>query len=327
MELNCLVIIRSANERTVSICKKLIIEQGIPENQILIIEEAPFSKALLKSFEEGIKANAKWTFCVDADVLLRPNSIRRMIGFAEEMSQDVCEIQGYIMDKFFGGPRPGGIHLYRTALLPLVLQQIPKEGVDIRPESRTLNAMAKLGYPFKSVDYLVGIHDDYQYNFDIFRKCFVQAFKHGDRYNLFMSIWKPKAKLDQDFEVALKGFAAGVLHQEEVFINRELSVYREQYNLAGIIEKEELNSENISLATVEEQIQSWELSPVYLSYFPDLKSIAPPIPERKLTGKDKLKLKKRNLSSSRYFFYLLGYLVKKAGERLMLWTDKNKADQ
>ncbi len=327
MNFDCLVIIRSANERTVKLCKNLILLQGVSESQIVIVEEVPFSKSLAKSFAEGIKANYKWTFCVDADVLLRPKSILKMLEFAEAMPSDFLEVQGFVMDKFFGGPRPAGNHLYRTSFLSNALKHIPKEGIDIRPESRTLNAMANLGYPFKSVDYIVGIHDDYQYNFDIFRKCFVQAFKHGDRYNLFMTIWKQKAKIDQDFLIALKGFAAGVLHQGDIFINRDLRFFKEQFDLIGVPEKQEFETSNIDINTIEAQVQNWQVEPVYLQYFPSLKKIAPPIPKRKISGWERVKLKRKEMSIVSYKFYILGFLILKMGERLMLLVDRRKTQQ
>lgn len=325
MEQNCLVIIRSVNERTESLCKKLILQQGIPANQIIIVNEIPFSKALQKSFEEGMKANYKWTFCVDADVLLRPGSIEKMLGFAQSTDENTLEIQGFVLDKFFGGPRPAGNHLYRTSLLPMALKEIPNEGVDIRPESRTLTAMAKMGYPFKSVDYIVGIHDDYQYNYDIFRKCFVQAFKHSDRYALFMSIWKTQANFDQDFKVALQGFAEGVLHQGEVFINKDLQVFRDKFESAGLSEKAVLDVSGIRLETIEEKINSWKLDPAYLRYFPTLGSIAPPVPAKKKTRMERFAQKRKELSLPVYGIFIIGYWIKKVGEKLMLLGDKHKS--
>src|SRR6056297_1819677 len=121
---NVIVIIRAAGERTEELCKKLILEQGIAEEYVKIIHEVPFSAALKKSYELGIESGKKWTFCVDADVLLRPHSVRKLTELADKQPENVCEIQGYMMDKFFGGIRRGGVHLYRSSLLPLVLQNI-----------------------------------------------------------------------------------------------------------------------------------------------------------------------------------------------------------
>src|SRR5690625_2539618 len=126
------IVVRSVYERTEDLCKRLILEQGVKEENLFVIHETPFSTALKYSFEIGIREDLPWTFCIDADVLLRPNSINTMIGHAESQKENVSEIQGLVLDKFFGGPRPAGNHLYRTNVLSKALNKIPSEGVNIR---------------------------------------------------------------------------------------------------------------------------------------------------------------------------------------------------
>lgn len=319
---DCLVIIRSVGERTEALCKSLILEQGIGENQIVLVKVVPFSASLRMSFQIGIEKGYKWTFCMDADVMLRPHAIAKMIGYAEETAEEVCEIQGFVIDKFFGGPRPAGNHLYRTALLPLVIEQIPSEGINIRPESHALNAMAILGYPFKSVEYVLGIHDELQYNEDIFRKCFVQAFKHSDRFDLFMSIWKEKASVDQDFSVALAGLAAGVRHVGEVFINKDDEVFKIAFDKSGIKEKEPINPSEFPVEWVEKHTTQHVPHSTYLKYFPTLDKIAPPIPQKKISRREQLAQKRRILGFLKYSVYICLYWFKKIAERLMLSVDE-----
>jgi len=38
------LIIRSAGERTVELCKKLILEQGVTEAQVFVVQEVPFRR-------------------------------------------------------------------------------------------------------------------------------------------------------------------------------------------------------------------------------------------------------------------------------------------
>ena len=262
-------IIRSAHERTEKVCKKLIVDQGVDSGTIHTLHEAPFSKALKKSFEIGIAEDKQWTFCVDADVLLRPGSIRKMLVHCNNQQGRVCQVQGYIMDKFFGGIRRGGVHIYRTSLLDKVLSRIPNEGVNIRPESYVLKKMQKDGFPYKIVPCLVGLHDSEQFNYDIYRKAFVQAVKHLSRAELFITLWKNNVSDDPDFKVALQGFSDSIRYTEPIFINSELNIYKKLFEESCIQEKEELDADKFTLETVEDAIVNWTYSDIYYSYFPD----------------------------------------------------------
>lgn len=263
-----IIIIRAAGERTEELCKKLILEQGVSDKYIWLIHESPFTTALKKSFEIGIKEGKKWTFCVDADVLLRPDAIEKIIELAEKQPGNVCQVQGYMMDKFFGGVRRGGVHLYRTEHLPKVLEIISSGEQVIRPESHALRQMKKKGYPFKVIPFIVGTHDDEQYNFDIYRKAFVQAEKHLSRAELLITYWKEMAQKDHDFNVALKGFSDSINNTEPVFIDKKLPLYQEMFEAAGIPEKSQLNPDDYSLQMIEEKINGWEYPQIYRLYFP-----------------------------------------------------------
>jgi hypothetical protein len=247
----------------------MILEQGVDEEDLFIVREVPFSRSMKKSFEIGLKRDKKWTFCVDADVLLRKGSIKKMVQFAENQKKNVCEIQGLVLDKFFSGPREAGNHLYRTSMLDKVIDRIPTEGEDIRPETHALNRMAADGYPWEKVPYLVGIHDDEQYNFDIYRKSFVQAVKHLNYADLIVNHWKNNLENDYDFRVALTAFSDGIKNTDTVYINSEQNLYRELFNQAGFQEKDELVISHISIEDIEERIETWKIDENYYNYFPN----------------------------------------------------------
>lgn len=266
---NITVIIRSVRERTEQLCKKLILEQGVHEDDLIIVREVPFSSSMKKSFKIGLEREKKWTFCVDADLLLRKHSIRKMVEYAENQNNNVCEIQGLVLDKFFSGPREAGNHLYRTSLLEKVIERIPAEGKDIRPETHALNRMAADGYPWEKIPYIVGIHDDEQYNFDIYRKSFVQAVKHLNYTDLIIPYWKQNLENDDDFRVALTAFSDSIRNTDTVYINSEQNLYRELFNQAGFREKEELDISNITLDDIEERVQNWQVDEKYYNYFPN----------------------------------------------------------
>lgn len=262
------LIIRSVRERTEQLCKKLMIDQGVKEENIFVVNEVPFSAAMKKSFEIGINENKKWTFCIDADVLLGSGSIEKMIEYAEKQNENVCEIQGFVMDKFFGGPRQAGNHLYRTSLLEKVIECIPDEGVDIRPERYTLGRMKLKGYDWKIVPCIVGIHDAEQFNFDIYRKAFVYAIKHLDRAELLITNWREQYEHDPDFKVALKGFSDSINNTKSAFINCELPLYKEKFNESGFGEKQTLEMSGWTPEFIGQKINNWNYSDLYLAYFP-----------------------------------------------------------
>lgn len=262
------IIIRSVGERTESLCKKLILEQGVPDNAIHIINEAPFSKAMKVGFEIGISEKRPWTFCVDADLLLRPGSVLRMLQQAERQPEKLCEIQGFVLDKFFGGARKGGVHLYRTSLLDKVIKEIPAEGVNVRPETYALNAMLNNGYPWHTVEELVGLHDFQQSYEDIFRKCFVQAHKHLNFTELFIPFWRSKSSLDIDYQVALSGYGEGIKHFGDVRIDKRANYFLDAMQNLELSPKNDVEIDAWDLSRIESIITNWEEPSEYEKYFP-----------------------------------------------------------
>lgn len=262
------VVIRSVGERTESLCRKSILDQGVPEEAVFVINEAPFSKAMKVGFEIGISEKRPWTYCVDADLLLRPQSILNMIEHAERQPSNVCEIQGLILDKFFGGARMGGVHLYRTALLDTVIKLIPPEGNDIRPETHALNAMRAAGYPWLTVPELVGLHDFEQTYEDIYRKCFVHAHKNLGYSELFIPCWRSKSNQDMDYRFALAGFAEGIKHFGEVRIDKRAKYFQYVMQDLEARPKNEIDLSEWGFDRIESIIKEWVEPPEYWRKFP-----------------------------------------------------------
>ena len=310
------VVIRSAGERTEQLCRELILEQGICPENISIVRETPFSAALKKAYQLGIERGLKWTLCIDADVLLRPGAVEKMTSLAEHQDKKVIEIEGFVLDKFASGPRTGGIHLYRTSVLSKALEYIPPEGEDIRPESYTLKALAEVGYKWKVVPYLVGIHDFEQYYKDIFRKCFVHAHKHLDLAKLYLSIWREEANSDMDYAAALRGFASGVEHSGEVLIDSRQEIYQNLVSELQLQEKQPLDLEKYSLAGIEDIITNWEVPQSYRKQYPTYFH---------LVSADLSKTQKI-LQAFAYFGiimllpFTIGWLLQATGKRLQDWA-------
>lgn len=312
------VIIRSVGERTEALCRRIILNQGIPESNVFTVRETPFSAAMKKSFEIGIDQDLAWTLCVDADILLRENIIKTMIEVANKQRNNVCEIQGFILDKFFGGVRQGGPHLYRTSLLPKVLKAIPPEGENIRPETHALNTMKKMGYPWHTIALLTGLHDFEQYYRDIFRKAMVQSNKHLNWIEVFVPYWREKAKTDYDYYVALSGLAAGIMNAEELFINAEQPIYNDLYLKANINEKQELCASSYNIDQVERIISQWQEPEEYISRNASMSGLdlikAEVMIQKSKRGKIKVKVAEFGLIKA--FTWFLGRFLRKSGDLL-----------
>lgn len=217
---DCIVIVRSVQERTEKLCMQLILEQGVPGDQVRVVRETPFSAAMKKSFRLGIESGLKWTCCIDADVLLKPGALVGLLQKAEEQPGNVCLVQGLVLDKFIQVKRPAGNHVYRSSLLEKAIRSIPEEGSSLRPESDMLSVMSKQGHPWVQCDVVAGIHDFEQYYGDIYRKCFLQAHKHAYLIPVLEPYWLEKSREDPDFEVAVMALRSGKVYGEQVLVDK-----------------------------------------------------------------------------------------------------------
>lgn len=217
---NVTVVIRSVNERTEELCKKLILNQGVTEENVFIIHERPFSRAMRVGYQLGIDRELPWTYCVDADVLLKDGAIREMIRIIEKMHDNTLGISGELLDKLSGERRSAGNHLFRTMHLFRLIENIKSfKDETIRPESSAIKKMHDQGYSFKKNVLFIGLHDFEQHYHDIARKAFTHSKKHKKHICEFVSFWTKKAYVDNDFKAALFGLSKGLLHLDDVKIN------------------------------------------------------------------------------------------------------------
>ena len=75
---NIIAVIRSVNERTFPACYATI-ARDIPSENIYVVNERPFEVALRKTYQIGIESKAEWMMTVDADVLLLPETHKKML--------------------------------------------------------------------------------------------------------------------------------------------------------------------------------------------------------------------------------------------------------
>jgi hypothetical protein len=237
------VILRSAGERTKHLCYQLLREQVPPEN-IVVVDERPFTQALRRSFELGAELGRPWTLCVDADTLLRRTSIGSLLKWGRVAGSTVFQVQSNLFDKLFGFPRKAGVRLYRTSLLPKALGCIPGQDASPRPETFVRDQMSLMGFPSQYHKATVGVHDFEQFFRDIYRKGFVHAHKHAKRAAYFQRLWEHLAVKDPDYHVALWGLHDGQLSRGIPLLDvrhypRNLS---ELLSMRGWEEKKELDS-------------------------------------------------------------------------------------
>jgi hypothetical protein len=309
------VIIRSCGERTEEICKELILSQGIYEENITVIRKSPFSLALQKSFEKGIQLNRPLTLCVDADVLLFQDAIHKMILFMEQQRPLIFEVQFLVLDKFFGGARQAGVHLFRTSILPIALGLIPSDPGNIRPEQHTLEAMRKKGYPSRRIDYLTGLHDFEQNYMDIYRKSFIQAHKHLEYAEIFLSYWPKQAKEDPDFQAALLGYKDGLKYQGEVRIDSQQLIYRESFEKHHVTEKPALTRGQISSSDIEQVAKNWMEPSIYFNsvLIRDLLALRQPRPNFWM---QRLAMKKKTMGGRKFISFTLGFFFRKIRRKM-----------
>jgi hypothetical protein len=208
---NAAVIIRAAGERTRDLCAQLARNQVGPD-AVEVVSDQPFERSLRLSYETGIGRGGKWTMTLDADVLLREGAVAQLLAEAEALPPDFAQIEGLVFDKITGTFREAGHRVYRTALLPLALNQIPAPGTEIRPEFTTVMKLDALGYPSRRVAVVMGVHDHEQYFRDLYRKAFVHAHKHDYLLAHFVRRCRALMSADADFRVLLRGLWDGLQH-------------------------------------------------------------------------------------------------------------------
>lgn len=203
------VIIRTVGERTEGVCRDLLSEQ-VPATHVVSVSNTPFSATLADGYRIGIERGLPWTLCIDADVLVVQDAVRKLRDAAELLPPDAFEVQGLVFDQFLGILRPAGNHLYRTALFDKALPMIPADGQHARPETCTLQQMVQAGHSWHQRSLVVGVHDFQQYYRDVFRTCFVHAGKHAELLSPLITYWRDMAQAHDDYKVALAGAAAGI---------------------------------------------------------------------------------------------------------------------
>lgn len=260
------VVIRTTQERTLGLCRRLIAEQ-LGYDGISVVEEAPASQMVRRTHETGMESGLPWLLAVDADVLIAEGAIDKLYEMAMQTPDHVFLILGYAQDKFAGGPRTVGLQLFRTAFCRLALDNIPDESV-MRPDSHIRLALKNAGHPHVQTHVVVGLHDYYQYYRDLYRKGFKYAKKWRRMIPLFESFWTRMADQDPDYRVALWGLRAGQIYDGSVAV--DVSKYPQELDTMlrheGLEEKRKLPADAISGEEVAASIAKHSPPPEYYDF-------------------------------------------------------------
>ena len=236
-------VVRSCGERTEALCCRLVEQQLPPGASLSVVSGAPFEKTLRACYETAIAAAADWTLTVDADLLLAPGALDRLLRLAAQMPPAFLQLEARAFDQIQGRWREVGHRIYRTELLPKALAILPAHGALIRPESATIKRLGDQGHRSRMVDVPVGLHDFEQYRRDLYRKAFTHAAKHRSRAGRIIERCAARRAVDDDHLVMLKGVWDGLLHDGPVQLDADAFRDRATAALAemGLAEKPDLD--------------------------------------------------------------------------------------
>lgn len=311
-----IAVIRSTHERTSDLCR-VSIQNQIPKENVFIINEYPFEKALRTCYEIGIDGGSRWMLTVDADVLLKEGAIQSFLRGAEDLPDHFFQIEGLLHDKLTGMYRNVGHRLYRTQYLKLAIKHIPDPGETIRPEFETVNHMKKLGYDSAIISQVFGIHDYEQYFSDIYRKAFTHAKKHQDRLSVFADLWSREMTLDNDFVVAMRGLYDGLMFKGKVAIDSREFVERSRSALSelGLSEKGELHPAEDIFPLTQSVLE--KVGPVPSKIITEIRTSE----LMKMSRNQRLRKEWRRLGTLRFILYYLGSTLRFVGNEIRKRAD------
>jgi hypothetical protein len=262
-----IIVIRSAEERTLTLCQKIANTQS-PQKPALVVREIPFELALRRCYEMGMKSGCKWMVTLDADVLLVPNAIEPLLDEAEQMPDHFIQIEGRVYDKVFGEYRPAGHRIYRTSMLSTALDCLPLPGTQSAPEYFTLSELGKRGHPSRYSNLVVGIHDFEQNYSDLYRKAFIQGQKFSQRAAEIIRRLGRLKNSDPDFLVLFKGYIDGLTAEDSARVdkNHYLEASAAALVECGLVEKEPLSDDFAASEFIQAALQATGPSPQMQPY-------------------------------------------------------------
>ena len=213
------VIVRSSDEKTEKqLYHQLLDSKYLTSSDITVLKEKPFWRSLEAMTMLAKQTNADYYAVIDADILLLKSTVSWIFEYIEVIHSNeyVGGAQFSILDYLFGGPRSGGIHLYKSELLKVAKDFIDDIKLELRPETKLKNlSLSKTDTIWKFSNLIIGLHDYGQYSFDYFRKGYFFAQKHRKLFDYFRSFWASESHRSNNYFFALRGLELGSNSQME----------------------------------------------------------------------------------------------------------------
>lgn len=189
-----LAVVRTQGERTEALA---IARAQAQFGRVEVVRAQPLVAAVAECFRLAIAAGTRWLVTVDADVLVADDCADGLAASAQALLYGGgWQALGLCDDKLVGGPRRGGVRLYRVEVLPQRLGQLRDT---VRPEG---DLARRFGYlPTQQV---TGQHDYEQWYRDLYRKGAQHRAKHASWARTVVPRWR--RSMDPDLRAALAGW-------------------------------------------------------------------------------------------------------------------------
>ncbi|MGA8262216.1 MAG: hypothetical protein WB783_18580 [Arenicellales bacterium] len=170
-----------------------------------IIRENTHYAAVEKTYEIGLDNGRDWTFSVDADVILEPRMVERVLDDLFSSSEDVRVAHPGVIDKLYRLKRWAGIQIYRTDSLEELrgIFKLKKQQRQLKIEGACISELRGRGRKVAFMKRVVGLHDYYQYYRDLYRKFYLNAIRNQEMNRQAMRLWSYWCRFDDDYRVAL----------------------------------------------------------------------------------------------------------------------------
>ncbi len=198
------IVVRSVGERTEGLVMYAIKRNGFSDDDIRVVRNiTPFVEALRTGYEEALTLGREYTFFIDADVVVMPDTLSFMVGAIDYFPRNMFFMNPLTYEYTTGMIIPSGPHLYRTEFLKEALAHIPLPKESKRPETYVTKRMYEKGYENIYLDIPVALHEFEQY-YDDYSTRIIQKYLKATserRKNIQAYVQKMDSMGNEDFRV------------------------------------------------------------------------------------------------------------------------------
>ena len=178
------IAVRATGERTCAqLCDQIRKQSRRGDVVHVFNTPEPFVDKMQSVYRWCLEQNKPVSLIIDADILIRPTLLKTIRRVAKRMAHSDAGFGIQLFDRFFHRPKFRGIHVYKTACLPLFLNELPHVVNDLRPETAVKKRVENQGYKWKNdllTFYVGGLHDFHQWHRDIYFKMLVRSHRSPD---------------------------------------------------------------------------------------------------------------------------------------------------